>query len=96
MVNAIVLRRTWGTRQSTGGVDAFDSEAQAHGFEDGGETAKRGVSFFGQSAVELSCWRGWLFSATLLTPPKAGDLPESDEEFALLAVFVMLLSSSRA
>jgi hypothetical protein len=36
-------------------ADAFDGEAEAEGFEDGGEAAEFRVALFGKGAVEL-CW----------------------------------------
>jgi len=50
--------------ERSGGVDAFDREAEAHGLEDCGEAAEGGIAFLGEGAIELGrievvrtrCW----------------------------------------
>jgi len=72
---------------NSGSVDAFDSEAQAHGFEDGGEAAELGVALLGEGAVELGWVEVGFFGHGLYAPEGVGHLAQGNEELTLFAVF---------
>src|ERR1017187_10509449 len=74
-------------RNCSGGVDTLDGEAEAHGLEDGGEAAERGVSLFGQGAVELSWVEVGFLGYALDSSEGFCHLAKGDEELSLLAVF---------
>lgn len=76
-----------GETQSSGGVDAFDGEAEAHGLEDGGEAAEGGIALFGQGAVELSRVEVGFLGYALDASEGFCHLAQGDEELSLLAVF---------
>jgi hypothetical protein len=73
--------------RDSGGVSAFDGEAETHDFEDGGEAAEGGIAFLREGAIELGRVEVCLLGYTLDSAKGFGHLTQGDEKLSLLAVF---------
>jgi hypothetical protein len=76
-----------GTTERARSGDALDGEAEAHGFEDGGEAAELGIALARERAIELSGIEIGFFGDSLHAAEGFGELAQGDEQVCLVAVF---------